>query len=97
MMSKMNETDIVLAFKSGDKYDGKLFFNRKKRYVMNLCAICDSNKKFIYFLCEWSNSQHDQRIFATGDLHRNSTSFFFDDQYLLSDSAYTNFIYLITL
>jgi predicted DNA-binding protein YlxM (UPF0122 family) len=27
MMSKMNETNIVLVFKSKDKYDEKLFFN----------------------------------------------------------------------
>jgi hypothetical protein len=63
---------------------------------MNLCAICDSDKRFTYFLCEWSNSQHDQRIFAAEDIYRHSTIYFIDDQFLLSDSVYINTSYLIT-
>jgi hypothetical protein len=72
----MNEIDIVLFIKSSEKYDDELFFNRKKRYVLDLCAICDSNKKFIYYLIDWFNSQHDQRILTAKDLHRNLTDYF---------------------
>jgi hypothetical protein len=80
-----------------EKYQEELFFNRKKRYAIDLCAVCDCNKKFIYFLCEWSNSQHDQRVFSADDLHQHSTSYFSSDQYLLDDSVYTNTLYVITL
>jgi hypothetical protein len=76
VMRKMNEIDIVLFIKSNEKYDDELFFNRKKRYALDLCAICDFNKKFIYFLSDWFNSQHDQRIFAVEDLHRNLSLLF---------------------
>jgi hypothetical protein len=93
----MNEIDIVLFIKSNEKYNDELFFNRKKRYVLNLCAMCDSNKKFIYYLIDWFNSQHDQRIFAAENLHRNLTNYFLNDQYLLNDSAYINIIYVITV
>ncbi len=80
-----------------EKYQEELFFNRKKRYAIDLCAVCDFNKKFIYFLCEWSNSQHDQRVFFVDDLHQHSTSYFSSDQYLLSDNVYINILYVITL
>jgi hypothetical protein len=59
VVRKMNEIDIVLIIKSEDAYEDELFFNRKKRYVLNLCAICNFDNKFIYFLCDWLNSQHD--------------------------------------
>ena len=38
---------------------------------MNLYKICDSNQKFIYFLCERSNFQHNQRIFQ--QINKNLT------------------------
>lgn len=97
VVDKKNETNIVLNIKSKDKYEKELFFNRKKKYVLNLYAVCDSSWRFIYFLCEWLNSQHDQRIFAAEDLHKRLDSYFSDDQYLLKDSAYINSSILITL
>ena len=66
VVDKIDGTDIILSTKPGDCYEGELFFNRKKRYAMDLCAVCDVSKKFIYFLIGWPNFQHDQRIFATG-------------------------------
>ena len=79
-MNKIDETNIVLSTKSRKKFDDKLFFNWKKRYVMNLCAVCDSNKRFIFIFCEWSNSQHDQRIFLTENLFQISKKFFLNDR-----------------
>jgi hypothetical protein len=76
----MNETNIVLNNKSDDKYDEELFFNRKKRYALNLCAVCDANRRFIYFLTDWSNSQHDQRIFVVENLHKNPQTYFSKDE-----------------
>ncbi len=94
-VNKIDETNIVLNIKSKDKYEKKFFFNRKKRYVIDLCAACDSNKYFIYFLCQWSNSQHDQRVFFEEDLQKNSTFYFFADQYFLHNSVYINTLYMI--
>ena len=47
-VKKLNENDIVFIKKFDDKYDNEIFFNRKKRYVMNLFDICDFKKMFIY-------------------------------------------------
>jgi hypothetical protein len=67
-----------------------------KRYVIDLCVVCDSNRRFIYFLCEWLNSQHDQRIFVAEDLHKHLDLYFSESQYLLEDSAYCNSSTVIT-
>jgi hypothetical protein len=92
-VNKINEMNIILNIKSKDKYEKELFFNRKKRYVIDLCAACDNNKRFIYFLCEWSNFQHDQRVFFAENLQKNSTFYFFADQYFVDDNVYINTIH----
>ena len=56
---KLDSTDIVLKFKPGGIFKGEIFFNRKKRYALDLCAVCDSSKKFTYIFAGWPNSQHD--------------------------------------
>jgi hypothetical protein len=96
-VNKINETNVVLNIKSRKKYEKELFFNRKKRYEIDLCAACDCNKRFTYFLCEWSNSQHDQRVFVAEDLHKDSIVYFSSDQYFLSDNVYINILYMIRL
>jgi hypothetical protein len=73
-----------------------LLYHVTKRKTINLCAICDFKKKFIYFLCEWLNTQHDQRVFFANNLHEHSTFCFSSDQYLLSDNVYINTLYEIT-
>jgi hypothetical protein len=52
VIEKVDETNIVLSTKPNESYEDELFFNRKKRYAMNLCAMCDTSKKFIYFLTD---------------------------------------------
>ena len=51
-VEKLNENDIVFIKKSDDKYDDEIFFNKKKRYVMNLLDICDFKKMFIYMFSD---------------------------------------------
>lgn len=51
-VKKTDDIDIVLQRKSDDKYDDEIFFNRKKRYAMNLLEICDFKRMFIYILID---------------------------------------------
>ena len=51
-VKKLNDNDIVLTQKFENKYDKKIFFNKKKRYVINLCVICDFKIMFIYILID---------------------------------------------
>lgn len=94
-VGKLDGTNIVLKFKPGGIFKGEIFFNRKKRYALDLCAICDSSKRFTYILAGWPNSQHDARIFASTSIHRNPRRHFSPGEYLLGDAAYSNTSYLI--
>lgn len=50
-VGKIDGTDIVLKYKpSGNFGDGAFWYNWKKRYVVDLCAVCNSRKEIIYFL-----------------------------------------------
>ena len=49
-VGKVDGTDIVLHYKPGGKFHGEHFYTRKKRYAIDLCAVYNSNKQFIYTL-----------------------------------------------
>ena len=94
-VGKLDGTDIVLKFKPGRIFKGEIFFNWKKRYALDLCAVYDSSKRFIYILAGWPNLQYDARIFASTSIHRNQRQYFLPGEYLLEDAAYSNTSYLI--
>ena len=94
-VEKLDGTDIVLKLKPGRIFKGDILFNRKKRYALDLCAVCDSSKRFTYILTGWPNSQHDARIFASTFINRNPRRYFSPGEYILGDAAYSNTSYLI--
>ena len=55
-IGKADSTDIVLQYKPGRVFDSESFWNRKKRYAIDLCGACDSSKKFTYMLTGFSNA-----------------------------------------
>ena len=94
-VGKIDGTDVVLKYKPGGKFNGEQWFNRKKRYAIDLLGVCDRNKKLTYIYTGASNAQHDSTIFSKTQLYRNPQGFFDRGQYLLGDAAYTNTDYLI--
>ena len=94
-VKKTDDIDIVLQRKSDDKYDDEIFFNRKKRYAMNLLEICDFKRMFIYILIDWLNFQHDVRVFAFFALNRRFQKFFSSSEYVLTNNAYASVDHLI--
>ena len=64
-VGSLDGTDIVLDNKPGGEYKGEQFFNRKKRYAIDLCAICNSDLTFTYYLTGFSNAAHDSRVFSS--------------------------------
>ena len=86
-IGKVDGTDIVLHYKPGGKYLGETFWNQKKRYALDLCAVCDSSKSFTYMLAGWPNSAHNARVFASTSLHREPDAYFSAGKYLLGDAA----------
>ena len=75
-INKMNNIDVFFVIKSKNIYDKKIFFNRKKRYIMNLCIVCDFKKKFIYMFIDWFNFQHDVRIWFTTNFNKRFKKYF---------------------
>lgn len=63
--------------------------------MLDLCAVCDSSKRFTYILAGWPNSQYDARIFASTSIHRNPRRYFSPGEYLLGDAVYSITSYLI--
>ncbi len=87
VIGKVDGTDIVLQYKPGGVFHGEHFYSRKKLYAIDLCAVCDSQKCFIYSLVGFSNITHDSRVCAATQIHQHLTRFFTPGQYLLGDSA----------
>lgn len=75
-VGKLDSTDIMLKFKPGEDFKVEIFFNRKKRYALDLCAVCDSSKGFTYILASWPNSQYDTQNFASTSIHCNPRQYF---------------------
>ena len=48
-VGSLDGTDIVLDYKPGGEYQGEQFFNRKKKYALDVCAVCNSDLTFICF------------------------------------------------
>ena len=95
-VGKPDGTDIVLKNKPGGAYNGEIFFTRKKKYALDLCAVCNSSKRFIYILAGWPNSQHDARIYSSTNLQRHPENYFAPSKYLLDNAAYTNTSHLVS-
>ena len=70
-IGKADETDIVLHYKPRGELLGEHFFNRKKQYAIDHCAICDFDKKITYMLTGFSNAMHDARVWGHTNIHRN--------------------------
>ncbi len=49
-VGNVDSIDIVLKYKPRCLYNRELFFIQKKKYTLDLCAVCDSGIQFIYIL-----------------------------------------------
>jgi hypothetical protein len=56
--------------------DGEVFFNRKKRYLLNAQVICDCNKYITAFITGWPGSCADSFVFKKMKLHIQPAGFF---------------------
>lgn len=74
-----------------------IFIRKKKRYSIDLCAICNFRKRFIYCLIGFSNAIYDSQVWAATQIHQYPIWYFIPGQYLLGDSTYSPIIYIIPL
>lgn len=68
------------------------YINRHRYPSINLQAICNSKKKFIYIFVGWPGSAHDSRVWTNSPLHNDLEEKRDEvrppETFLLSDSAY---------
>ncbi|MBW0567242.1 hypothetical protein O181_106957 [Austropuccinia psidii MF-1] len=79
-------TSFPLYQKPGQ--DGKVFFDRKKRYSLNAQIVCDVNKRITAILTGWPGSCADSAVYQRMELFNHAKDFFLEDEYLLADLAY---------
>jgi hypothetical protein len=48
----MRQTSFLFINLNEDDYQKEIFFNRKKRYALNLCVVCNNEKEITYMLTE---------------------------------------------
>ncbi|KAE8228482.1 hypothetical protein CF326_g6581 [Tilletia indica] len=88
VIGKLDATDVVLHEKPGGSMKGEEFFNRKKRYGINLTAVCDHNLRFTFVTTGWPSSVHDSRVWANSDVATRPNHYFRGAEFLIADSAY---------
>lgn len=63
-IGKVDSINIVLLYKVGGDLVGKYYYNKKNQYSINLCAICNSNKKFIYAINRYLGATYDAQVWG---------------------------------
>lgn len=68
---------------------GEYYYTKKNQYSINLYAIYNSSKKFIYAITGYSGATHDVQVWGlTLEIYQNPSRYFLSSEYLLRDSAY---------
>ena len=68
--------------------NGKVYYNRKRFYSINVLAACDSNLKIIFIDAKYPGSVHDSAIWQTSALKRNMQLPYLANCFLLADSGF---------
>lgn len=95
VVGKLDGTNTLLKFKLEKIFKGEIFFNQKKRYALDLCAVWDSLKRFIYIYIDVPNLQHNAQIFAFTSIYCNLRWYYLLGKFFLEYAANSNTSYLI--
>jgi DDE superfamily endonuclease len=76
--------------------DCETYWNRKKRYSINVQATCDHLGIFTSYVIGWPGSVHDSKIFWSSDISVHHRQLFANHEYLLADAGYAITSYCIT-
>lgn len=75
------------------------YFNRKRFYSISLQAVVDYRMKFLSVYSGEPGSLHDSRVLRRSELYRKAyedlNSYFFNNSFLLGDSAYPSLDWLV--
>ena len=83
----LDGTDIVLQY--SPSFHGESYFNRKKRYGLNVQGICDSHRWFTYIASGFPASVGDATVFGGSSFFQRPNRYFSQpEEYVLVDKAY---------
>ena len=83
----LDGTDIVLQY--SPSFHGESYFNRKKRYGLNVQGICDCNRRFTYISTGFPASVGDATVFGGSSFFQRPNLYFSQpEEYVLADKAY---------
>ena len=78
-----------MTLQYGPSYHGETYFTRKKKYALNIQAICDEQRRFTFVSSGYPGSVSDATVFCESSFFRSPNLFFWrPDEYILADKAY---------
>ncbi|GET52909.1 putative nuclease HARBI1 [Rhizophagus irregularis DAOM 181602=DAOM 197198] len=77
------------------KRQPETYWNRKKKYSIQLQGIVDYRGMFIDYEIGWPGLIHDTKVYKNSYFYRNVSKIIKEEEYLLGNSAYPIFIFLI--
>ncbi|GBC48126.2 putative nuclease HARBI1 [Rhizophagus irregularis DAOM 181602=DAOM 197198] len=93
VIGAIDGSHIVLA--NAPLKQPETYWNRKKRYSIQLQGIVDYRGMFIDYEIGWPGSVHDAKIYKNSYFYRNISKIIKGEEYLLGDSAYPISTFLI--
>ena len=79
-----------------EREDAPDYSGRKFAYSLSTMILCDDMRRIRYYLSGWPGTAHDNRIFQSTKLARRPEDFFDSTQFVLGDSAFANFWYMVS-
>ncbi|CAB5364010.1 unnamed protein product [Rhizophagus irregularis] len=93
VIGAIDGSHIVLA--NAPLRQSETYWNRKKRYSIQLHGIVDYRGMFIDYEIGWPGSVHDAKVYKNSYFYRNVSKIIKGEEYLLGDSAYPISTFLI--
>ena len=93
IIGAIDGSHIVLA--NAPLKQPETYWNRKKRYSIQLQGIIDYRDMFINYEIGWPGSVHDAKVYKNSYFYQNVSKIIKEEEYLLGDSAYPLSTFLI--
>ena len=86
-MGFLDRTDMTLQYRPS--FHSETYFNRKKKYGLNIQAICDEQRRFRFVSSGYPGSVSNATVFCESSFFQSPNQFFWrPDDYILADKAY---------
>jgi len=86
----------IMILRDKPTVDHEAYFSRKKVYGLNVQAVCDWNRRFMFVSMGHTAAVHDSTAFKESKLYKNRFQYFRPQEYLLADKAYALQPHVIT-